>query len=141
MICHKINKKPHHYFNSFDLIIGNYDKRIANLIFNFLEKSNKVFMQNHKKNIDKIIKECIKIKIDTVEKDFKENDLRSILNFGHTIGHALEKKYSYKFSHGDCIGTGMAIESLIANNIYKLSTKNFSRILKLLDKFELKDGL
>ena len=64
-------------------------------IFNFLEKSNKVFMQNHKKNIDKIIKECIKIKIDTVEKDFKENDLRSILNFGHTIGHALEKKYSY----------------------------------------------
>ena len=31
----------------------------------------------------------------------------------------------------------MAIESLIANNIYKLSTKNFSRILKLLDKFEL----
>lgn len=107
-------------------------------IFNILEKSNKVFMQNHMKNIDKIIKECIKIKIDTVEKDFKENDLRSILNFGHTIGHALEKKYSYKFSHGDCIGTGMAIESLIANNIYKLSTKNFSRILKLLDKFELR---
>ena len=32
----------------------------------------------------------------------------------------------------------MAIESLIANNIYKLSTKNFSRILKLLDKFELR---
>ena len=38
-------------------------------------------MQNHKKNIDKIIKECIKIKIDTVEKDFKENDLRSIFKF------------------------------------------------------------
>ena len=32
----------------------------------------------------------------------------------------------------------MAIESLIANNIYKMSTKNFSRILKLLDKFELR---
>ncbi len=107
-------------------------------IFNILEKSNKFFMKNEKNNIDKIIKKCIKIKIDTVEKDFKENDLRSILNFGHTIGHAIEKNYLYKFSHGDCIGTGMAIESLIAHNFYKLSTKDFKRILKLLDKFELR---
>tara|TARA_B100000945_G_C20357444_1_gene585362 strand:+ start:57 stop:1148 length:1092 start_codon:yes stop_codon:yes gene_type:complete len=107
-------------------------------IFNILEKSNKVFMENGKSNIDKIIKKCIKIKIDTVEKDFKEKDLRSILNFGHTIGHALEKNYSYKFSHGDCIGTGMAIESLIAHNFYKLSAKDLMRILKLLDKFKLR---
>ena len=59
-----LNKKPHHYFNSFDLIIGNYDKRIANLIFNFLQKEAKGY-----RNPEKIIKKYLYILIRKFLKD------------------------------------------------------------------------
>ena len=47
-------------------------------------------MENSEQIINKIIKNCISIKVKVVEEDFKEIDKRSILNFGHTVGHGLE---------------------------------------------------
>ena len=107
-------------------------------LFKKLEKINNNFLDNNEFEINKILKKCIKIKVEVIQKDFKESDLRSILNFGHTIGHGLEKLYSYKKSHGDCIGTGMAIESLMAKKYLEFSSEDYKRILKILDKYHLR---
>ena len=52
-----------------------------------------------------IIGRCCEIKAEIVSKDEKENDLRAILNFGHTVGHAIENKSGYSSSmiHGEAI--------------------------------------
>lgn len=54
------------------------------------------------------------IKADVVEKDEKESGLRAILNFGHTIGHAVESAYGFEKTHGACVGLGMIGASYIA---------------------------
>ncbi len=61
-----------------------------------------------KENIEKIIYKSLMVKKYVVEKDEKELDLRRILNFGHTIGHAYESYYELKgYCHGDCVAMGM----------------------------------
>ncbi len=58
--------------------------------------------------LQKMILEGIQIKADVVSKDEREQGLREILNFGHTLGHAIEAEAGYgKLSHGDCVATGM----------------------------------
>lgn len=54
------------------------------------------------------------IKASVVEKDEKESGLRAILNFGHTIGHAVESAYNFEKTHGACVGLGMIGASYIA---------------------------
>ena len=50
---------------------------------------------------------CVKIKVGIVEKDEKESALRKILNFGHTMAHAIEKDSEYRISHGKAVAIGM----------------------------------
>ena len=60
------------------------------------------------KNIEKIIVRSIELKKDVVEKDEKESGLRKVLNFGHTVGHAIESSFEGgETYHGECVGIGM----------------------------------
>ena len=58
-------------------------------------------------NIEKIITRSLELKKMVVENDEKEKGLRKVLNFGHTIGHAIEEEENYKLLHGECVGIGM----------------------------------
>ena len=59
-------------------------------------------------NIEVIIKECCEIKARIVENDEFDTGERMVLNFGHTIGHAVEKYYNYEtYTHGEGVGIGM----------------------------------
>lgn len=59
-------------------------------------------------NIEDIIYKCCDIKRDTVEKDEKDKGERMLLNFGHTLGHAIEQHYHYsKYTHGEGVAIGM----------------------------------
>lgn len=61
-------------------------------------------------NIEDIIYTCCEIKKEVVEKDEKDNNERMTLNFGHTIGHAIEKYYNFeKYTHGEAVALGMYI--------------------------------
>lgn len=60
------------------------------------------------KDLDTIIEKALMVKKDVVEKDEKEMSLRKILNFGHTIGHAIESYYHLsEYLHGECVALGM----------------------------------
>ena len=55
-----------------------------------------------------MIEESCKIKRDVVEKDPTEQGERALLNFGHTIGHAVEKLKNFQMYHGECVAAGCA---------------------------------
>ncbi len=66
--------------------------------------------ENYDEKIDKIIIEALKIKKNVVEQDEKEKGLRKALNFGHTVGHAIEsieESNGFPLFHGECVGIGM----------------------------------
>ncbi len=107
-----------------------YDKDF----FEYLEKNiNKVFELNDEVLI-KIIQRCCKIKAEIVEKDEKENDLRMILNYGHTIGHAIEQLSNYKILHGNAIAMGIAEINKKAVTKKLLDQKEAERIKNLFNK-------
>ncbi len=65
--------------------------------------------------IEEVIYECIDIKREVVENDFTEKGERMLLNFGHTLAHAIEKYCNYEvFSHGEAVGIGMYSITLAA---------------------------
>ena len=76
------------------------------------------------------ITSCVKIKSSIVERDPNDEGIRKILNFGHTIGHAIENIYNY--SHGKSVGHGMIYASWISNRIGTLSDEEFNIIYDLL---------
>ena len=101
-------------------------------LFNFIERNLKKILGLDKKALEKIIFDSIKIKVQIVEKDEKEGNLRMILNYGHSFGHVLEKMSGYKLLHGFAISIGMVIINKIAVEKKILNPKDAERIKKLL---------
>ena len=90
-------------------------------LFELIENSTDIY-----KDIQEIIYQALLIKKQVVEEDEKEKGLRKILNFGHTIGHAIEVTSDYL--HGECVGLGM---------LYMASNEVKERLVKLLEKYNL----
>ena len=75
----------------------------------------------------KAIETCCKLKAEIVSKDEKDNGIRAILNFGHTIGHALELKYGFnKIKHGEAVAYGMLSASYISLKLKKISQNEYN---------------
>lgn len=80
--------------------------------------------------VEDIISESVKIKAEVVTADEKEGDLRRILNFGHTIGHALESETAYsRFLHGEAVAFGMNAATHLARIHGLLPASECARIL------------
>lgn len=65
----------------------------------------------------RLVKRSVEIKVDVVARDEKESDVRKILNFGHTIGHAVEHVTGYGVPHGDAVSIGMVAEAALAERL------------------------
>lgn len=102
-------------------------------LFEFIEKNHEKILSKEKDSLLHIIRRSIELKKDIVEKDERESGLRQILNFGHTIGHAIEADSGFKIKHGHSISIGMAVESKIAVLLGDLSADDEKRIIHLLD--------
>ena len=81
------------------------------------------------------------IKARVVEQDEREAELRMILNFGHTIGHALEHLLHYELRHGECVALGMLAANRIASARGLLSLDAQRRVADLLQRFGLPQRL
>lgn len=83
-------------------------------------------------NMESIIEKALHVKKDVVEKDEKEANLRKILNFGHTIGHAIETSYHLEgLYHGECVALGMMY--FISDEALKLRVRHIYQRLGLQD--------
>ena len=69
--------------------------------------------------------------------DEKESGLRRILNFGHTIGHAVEAESDYSLSHGQAVAIGMVCSAFLSEKLNYLSSKDRERIESLVETFGL----
>lgn len=103
----------------------------------YLQQYYRQIMRKNKSVLIYIIKRCCELKKMIVEKDEKETELRRILNFGHTIGHAVESLSNYKLSHGEAVAIGMVAEAKISVALGMLNLSEVERLKNLLKLYDL----
>ncbi len=109
-------------------------------LFSYLEKNYKKILKLDIETLEHVITVSSKIKSSIVAVDEKESlGLRTILNYGHTIGHALETASSYKdiLNHGEAISIGMICAAEIAAEIGLFDKKSLIRMITLLQNLNL----
>ncbi|TAL38715.1 MAG: 3-dehydroquinate synthase [Spirochaetes bacterium] len=88
--------------------------------------------------LDEIVYHSVRFKGSIVERDEREEGIRAILNFGHTVGHALESLSGYRgITHGQAVALGMKAEILVSRRLGMLREDDCARALGLIDKFGL----
>jgi len=101
-------------------------------IFEFMEQNREAVLAKHPSSLEWLIAESVRVKADVVGQDEEERGLRKILNFGHTIGHALEAETGYKvFLHGEAVAWGMVAAAMIAVGMHRTSLPSAQRIISL----------
>jgi 3-dehydroquinate synthase len=103
-------------------------------MFSYLEKNLTSLLNLKPSNIEHIVAVSSKIKAEIVEKDEKEESgLRAILNFGHTIGHAIETASNYNYyNHGEAVALGILTASSISSKLGLINTTTLQRIQNLI---------
>ncbi|MFH0738696.1 MAG: 3-dehydroquinate synthase [Candidatus Omnitrophota bacterium] len=102
--------------------------------FHYLEKRYKDALLLKSSAIDFIVKRCSSIKADFVSRDEREEKgIRTALNFGHTIGHALEAASGYTaYNHGEAIALGMLVAADISRRLGLIDNATLARIERLI---------
>jgi len=104
-------------------------------LFHLLEQEIKRLTGLDRELLIEVIARCCAIKARVVEKDERDEDYRAVLNFGHTIGHALEAVTGYKqFLHGEAVGIGMAKAAAISAQQRFCDQSSLERIRQLIEK-------
>jgi 3-dehydroquinate synthase len=99
----------------------------------FMEERADDVLGRDSKALEKVIAASIRIKAGVVNQDERERGLRMILNFGHTVGHALEQATSYKtLLHGEAVGWGMVAALHLARQRGTISRAQFERLESLI---------
>jgi len=101
----------------------------------FIEKNIEALMALDKDILEKAIAGSCRIKMAIVEHDEKEGAKRRLLNFGHTVAHALENLSHYTMSHGEAVAVGLIAECHLCMQAGYLDKSTFERIKKLLVNF------
>ena len=103
--------------------------------FEYLEKKMGKLRELDMGVLERVVGRSCELKAGVVEKDEKEKGLRSILNFGHTLGHALEALTDYKkYKHGEAVAIGMVGACRIAEKMGMLKKEARDRIEHLIEK-------
>lgn len=99
-------------------------------IFRFMEEQREAVLRREAAALEWLITQCVKVKADIVSADEREHDLRRVLNFGHTVGHALEAETKYKhFLHGEAVAWGMVAAAMIAAAMQRTDAETARRII------------
>lgn len=105
--------------------------------FDFLSKKITSLKKLRGKEVKYVIRKCCSIKAGVVNADEKDTKgIRMILNYGHTIGHAIEAASGYKgsYNHGEAVAIGMLAAASISRKINMISEKEVGEIRKLLSR-------
>jgi 3-dehydroquinate synthase len=104
-------------------------------LFQLLEEKVERLFSIDRALLIQVIAACCAIKARVVEQDEREDDYRAVLNFGHTIGHALEAATGYRqFLHGEAVAVGMAKAAALSLGRGLADRKSVERIIQLIKK-------
>jgi 3-dehydroquinate synthase len=110
-------------------------------LLSLLEKEAEAIRNQDMILLEKIIARTCRIKKGIVEIDEMETGLRRILNFGHTIGHAIEAESGYSISHGEAVSVGMVAAANISDRLKYLPSEDRERIRSLIRMIGLTDRI
>jgi 3-dehydroquinate synthase len=98
-------------------------------LFRLFEERHREILDRDLVAVEKVIADSVRLKASVVSGDEREGGLRQVLNFGHTIGHALEAETGYtRLLHGEAVAWGMIAATHIALSIGKLDSVTAGRI-------------
>ncbi len=106
-------------------------------LFSWIEEHIRELRNREPDALQYIVRRCCEIKASVVEEDPYDRGVRAILNFGHTIGHAVEKEKSFKLLHGQCVAVGISGACRIAFERGLLTESDCLRITNVLRAFSL----
>lgn len=115
-------------------------------LFVFMEENRDAILSLNDDALEHIIRLSCKIKAEVVSRDEREAGLRAILNYGHTIGHAIETETGYRrYLHGEAVAMGMNLEARLSEITGFIDSKQALRIKMIIDNYclpsELPDDL
>ncbi len=84
-----------------------------------------------------VIQRCVYLKSDIVNKDEFDNGIRQLLNFGHTIGHAIEKCSKYTISHGSAVAIGMVLIAKASYDMGLCSKEDYKEVVDIIKMYNL----
>ena len=87
--------------------------------------------------LERVVARSVEIKAEVVSADEREAGRRAVLNFGHTVGHAIEATSGYALLHGEAVAIGMALEARIAERTGTAEAGTAARVAALLERFGL----
>lgn len=105
--------------------------------FSYLERNLDKIKLLKERVIEAIVFKSAKIKAKIIEKDERDFGLRNILNYGHTLGHAVESASDFQVGHGQAIALGMLMEARIANKLGIFSKDELIRLKNLIQRADL----
>lgn len=103
--------------------------------FNWLMSNRDTILAKEPETLMEMIRISCNIKRLVVENDPTEKGERALLNFGHTLGHAIERFLDLKLSHGACVGIGCCLAAIISKNTGDISQDILETILEAFDSF------
>ncbi len=107
------------------------------VLFDWLESHVAKLLEREPDLLTELVRRSVAIKAEVVEEDPEESGRREVLNFGHTIGHALEALGGYGVLHGEAVACGMRIEARIGEILGVTAEGSAERLNALLEACEL----
>jgi len=107
-------------------------------LFQFIEEHIEAICQREETVLTTLIERAIAVKVRVVQEDPTERGVRAILNFGHTLGHALEAATLYtQYSHGEAVAVGMALVAILSERLGFCSAAVRARLCALIETLGL----
>ncbi len=106
-------------------------------LYSWLIEKRDLLLQRDRLAIAEMVYRSLLVKKDIVERDPKEKGERALLNFGHTIGHAVEKLKEFRLLHGECVAIGMVAAVQISWKRGMLTETQTKEILSCIQSFQL----
>ena len=106
-------------------------------ILDLVEKDPEAVVDPQSAGLRELIERAIAVKAKVVSEDLKESGLREILNYGHTLGHAIELVERYSWRHGAAVSVGMMFAAELARSVGRLSDTDADRHRSILETLGL----
>ena len=105
--------------------------------FAYLEQNLDCIKSLEERFLEEIVHKSARIKAEVVEKDEKDSGLRNILNYGHTLGHAIESASDFKVEHGKAVALGMLAAARISTKLGLMDKNELNRLRDIIQRAEL----
>lgn len=105
--------------------------------FALLEREHRAVVARDPKVLEQVVRRSVEIKAQVVARDEREAGLRAVLNFGHTVAHAIEALAKFESSHGEAVAVGMVIEARLGEALGVTAAGTAQRIASVLERYQL----